>query len=123
MDEAERVVTSMLGTDVTKDQYIWEKYDHIPYKRMPIQAWTALLKGYVHGGLMAKADSLFMALCGNAAADVNDGSSKKRKRVERNHGDRANVRTLKTLLRGCLWSAATLNEDAKTEPKKKKANI
>lgn len=116
MDEAERVVLSMLGDDATED-YLWEKYEHIPYEKMPIQAWTALLKGYVHGGLMAKADSLFSALCGTANEG---GSSRKRKRVEPKHQDKANVRTLNTLLRGCLWSATTINSDAKKSAGSKK---
>lgn len=116
LDEAERVVAAMLGstgTCINKDEYIWNIYDHIPYKKMPIQAWTALLKGYVHGGMMGKADSLFSALCGSKAERGKEGNSKKRKRVEIKQQDRANVRTLNTLLRGCLWSAATIEPNQK----------
>ncbi|KAL7506044.1 hypothetical protein ACHAXN_003416 [Cyclotella atomus] len=128
LDEAERVVVTMLGNTsacIDKDEYIWDRYDHIPYKKMPIQAWTALLKGYVHGGMMAKADSLFCALCGcKAEDDGNEGHSMKKKRVETKQQDKANVRTLNTLLRGCLWSATTIDYDANnlgTQPKQKRA--
>jgi pentatricopeptide repeat protein len=125
MNEAERVVMSMLAVnnpDNENDEYVWEKYEHIPYKRMPIQAWTALLKGYVHGGMMAKADSLFNALCHDRAGGGNGPDSKKRKRSESAGDNRANVRTLNTLLRGCLWSATSINDDmaVSTEHQKKK---
>jgi pentatricopeptide repeat protein len=128
MLEAERIANVMLGrndniiTSTGCDAYIWEHYDRIPYKRMPIQAWTALLKGYVHAGMMAKAESLFSVLCrdaGGASMNGNSGDSKKRKRDDKKSEGRVNVRTLNTLLRGCLWSAATIN-DAKTRTNKQK---
>jgi pentatricopeptide repeat protein len=59
-------------------------------KRIHIQTKTALLKGYVHSGMMDKACSLYYS------HDVMKN---------------ANVRTLNTLLRGCLWSAATIYYD------------
>lgn len=122
MSEAESVVTVMLGNKSTEDRgelYIWEQYEHIPYKRMPIQAWTALLKGYVHGGMMAKADSLFSALC-SVGRDQNELSMKKRKRNKTENQGRANVRTLNTLLRGCLWSATYINNDLSSFDTEKK---
>ncbi|KAL7522100.1 hypothetical protein ACHAWX_006782 [Stephanocyclus meneghinianus] len=128
--KAEKVVNEMLGlSDTTakenlgREDYIWEKYDQIPYEKMPIQAWTALLKGYVHAGMMAKADSLFSALCRDftlTALHVKESSSKKRKRVETKTEARANVRTLNTLLRGCLWSAASINYDQGLPTKQRK---
>lgn len=115
MNEAESVVNAMIGNKSTQERgdglYIWEQYEHIPYKRMPIQAWTALLKGYVHAGMMSKADSLFSALCSIGSRDENGPSMKKRKRDETQNQGRANVRTLNTLLRGCLWSATSINND------------
>ena len=128
MDEAERVVSSMLGHSLedTTEEYIWEKYDTISCKRMPIQAWTALLKGYAHGGMMAKADSLFSALCYNQSDDESENKSKKRKRTEPKNDCTANIRTLNTLLRGCLWSATSINPDVKKsvgEHRKKKKNL
>ncbi|KAL3797540.1 hypothetical protein HJC23_009904 [Cyclotella cryptica] len=119
MGKAEKVVNVMLGrsetttkANILSEAYIWENYDQIPYQKMPIQAWTALLKGYVHAGMMAKADSLFSALCRDGTVtgeDANGSSSKKRKRVEAKAETRANVRTLNTLLRGCLWSATSIS--------------
>ena len=64
-----------------------------------IQAQTALLKGYAHSGQIAKGARLYRSMC-----------------RARNKRNRPNVRTLNTLLRGCLWTAATLQEtsDCKT---------
>jgi len=52
-----------------------------------IETYTALLKGYAHSGMLHKGFRLFKQMCeiGNP-----------------------NVRSLNTLLRGCLWTAATL---------------
>lgn len=56
-----------------------------------VQTKTALLKGFVHSGLMEKATELY----------------KEMMRMK-NKRDRPNVRTLNTLLRGCLWTASTV---------------
>ena len=125
MDAAEKVVSAMLNhnLDDTNDEYIWEKYAIISCKLMPIQAWTALLKGYAHGGMMAKADSLFSALCSYDSVNEIGSGSKKRKRAESKHDCKANIRTLNTLLRGCLWSATSINPDvnrSSSEHKKRK---
>lgn len=60
-----------------------------------VQAKTALLKGYAHSGRMDRGAALFREMC---------DSKEKR--------DRPNVRTLNTLLRGCLWTAATATATA-----------
>lgn len=52
-----------------------------------IETYTALLKGYAHAGLMHKGAELFQEMC------------------RQGH---PNVRSVNTLLRGCLWTAATL---------------
>lgn len=56
---------------------------------MPIttETYTALLKGYSHAGMMHKGAKLYSELCEQT---------------------NPNVRSLNTLLRGCLWTAATL---------------
>ena len=54
-----------------------------------VEIKTALLKGYAHSGMILKADKLFESMC--------NGASKR---------DLPNTRSLNTLLRGCLWSAA-----------------
>ncbi len=82
--------------------YFWEEYNRFSYKYVPIQAWTALLKGYAHLGMMEKADSLFHHLAHNMIAP----GGTKRKRDGNENGP--NVRTLNTLLRGCLWTATSL---------------
>ncbi len=51
---------------------------------------TALLKGYCHSGLMDHATSLYIEM------------SKKK-----NAREKPNIRTLNTMLRGCLWAAAS----------------
>ena len=56
-----------------------------------VQTKTALLKGYVHSGLMEKATELY-----------------KEMKKMKHRRDRPNVRTLNTLLRGCLWTASTV---------------
>ena len=141
VSEAEKVVAGMLRNDATANNnlkqvtkksqpqtdsqteqmilgpHFWKEYNQNSLKQVPIQAWTALLKGYVHSGMMDKADSLFCHLCTRATvADTAAESSKKRKRdagaakLGKDHG-RPNVRTLNTLLRGCLWTATSLNLD------------
>jgi len=59
-----------------------------------VETKTALMKGFAHSGQMAKADTLFASMCAAKA------------RV-----DRPNVRTVNTILRGCLWSAASVDEN------------
>lgn len=59
-----------------------------------VEANTGAMKGYCHGGDMRQASQLFDAML--------KAKSAKRK---------PNIRTLNTLLRGCLWTAATLNTD------------
>jgi pentatricopeptide repeat protein len=71
IDEGERVFEDMKKTGMM----------------ITIETYTALLKGYAHGGMMHKGALLFEEMCrqGNP-----------------------NVRSVNTLLRGCLWTAATL---------------
>ena len=121
INEAEQIVhemltshtSSMKKSSVVKETrpYFWQDYKQFTYKQVPIQAWTALLKGYVHSGMLSKADSLYNYLCTMHKSIVNEdgisGGSKKRKRDADLHG--VNVRTLNTLLRGCLWTATSLN--------------
>lgn len=111
VEAAEKIVNGMLQSRKSSKnepcQYFWEGYKHFSYKQVPIQAWTALLKGYVHSGMMAKADSLFQYLC---AVQTSDGGNKQRKRKS-GADNGLNVRTLNTLLRGCLWTATSLNSD------------
>lgn len=65
-------------------------------KRGHVNAYTqtALLKGYAHSGESFKAESLFWKMC-----------------AAKNKRDLPNVRTLNTLLRGCLWTAATKKKE------------
>ncbi len=74
-----------------------------------VQTKTALLKGYVHSGMVREASLLYQEM-------------NQEKRVR----DRPNVRTLNTLLRGCLWSAATCyfhhDQHIKNNTKKKQNN-
>lgn len=63
-------------------------------KKVNVETKTALMKGFAHSGQMAKAYALFESMC------------KKGSRSER-----PSVRTMNTLLRGCLWSACTFDED------------
>ncbi|KAL7544389.1 hypothetical protein ACHAWF_007767 [Thalassiosira exigua] len=119
VDEAEAVVGGLLrpssgttrGDDGPEEGYFWERRRPEASKGVPIQAWTALLKGYVHSGMMAKADALFRHLCSaeSPAPEADDGSHKKRKRAKDGRENGANVRTLNTLLRGCLWTATSLD--------------
>lgn len=123
-NEAERVVNEMLlvsqskqtsmnekqRTDRKQPHYFWESCKRFSYKHVPIQAWTALLKGYVHSGMMEKADSLFNHLCDvhhhlSTTTTTNTGTKRKRD----GHDNGPNVRTLNTLLRGCLWTATSIS--------------
>lgn len=54
------------------------------------EIYTALMKGYVHGGKINKAMQLF----------------RKMTKINTLEHQRANIRTLNTLLRGCMWTAA-----------------
>lgn len=63
-------------------------------KHVNVETKTALIKGYAHSGQMAKADALFTSMCNSPG-----------------RADRPNVRTMNTLLRGCLWSACNVDND------------
>lgn len=63
--------------------------------KINVTTMTALLKGYAHSGRMQRAIEVFRDMCD-----------------EKELWDRPNVRTLNTLLRGCLWTAAV--KDAET---------
>ena len=79
------------------------------YRRVPIQAWTALLKAYVHSGVMSKTDSLFDYLMTSAASKAGGGKNRKqRDENTTNRNNNPNVRTFNTLLRGCMWTAASI---------------
>lgn len=64
------------------------------HKHVNIETKTALLKGYVHSGEIAKAEKLFVSMC----------ESKAKK-------DLPNTRSFNTLLRGCLWCAASVDQN------------
>ena len=127
--EAEGVVIGMLQGGAARQQqesnaYFWNESsvgNH--YKRVPIQAWTALLKAYVHSGEMSKADSLFEYLMTSSSAS-SGGSGKKRKQNDDKHDNRnsPNVRTFNTLLRGCMWTAASITDDCGDEEGRKDAS-
>jgi len=55
-----------------------------------VQTKTALLKGYAHSGMIRKAALLYEEMM-----------------QSRSLKDRPNIRTFNTMLRGCLWTAAT----------------
>ncbi|KAL3815379.1 hypothetical protein ACHAXA_010984 [Cyclostephanos tholiformis] len=122
--EGERILTKMLLPQASlnsqreektrQHSYFWEEHEKISYTKVPIQAWTALLKGYVHSGMMAKAFSLFEHLCDArrsaiSSIDGKGGGKKNRKKRKVDEAENGpNVRTFNTLLRGCLWTAASL---------------
>jgi pentatricopeptide repeat protein len=122
--EAERIVNEMLSQQSSQklqrkgktnhQSYFWEGRKQFSYKQVPIQAWTALLKGYVHSGMMAKAYSLFDRLCDAhrsslSAIEGEGGGKKNRKKSKTGEVENGpNVRTFNTLLRGCLWTATSL---------------
>jgi pentatricopeptide repeat protein len=61
-------------------------------RKITVETQTALIKGYSHAGNIAAAVTVFESMCHS-----------------KNPADRPNVRTLNTLLRGCLWTAAQTN--------------
>jgi pentatricopeptide repeat protein len=63
-------------------------------KPVNVETKTAMIKGFAHSGQMAKADLLFQSMCN-----------------EKGRASRPNVRTLNTLLRGCLWSASNVDKE------------
>ena len=104
--EAENTVIDMMQANKhnkltqQRDGHFFWLDDPLSYQKVPIQAWTALLKGYAHKGEMGKADSLFGYLCSTTPAK--SILSKKRKQKHD-----PNVRTLNTVLRGCMWTATS----------------
>ena len=74
---------------------------------VPIQAWTALLKAYVHSGEMSKADSLFEYLI-QMSSSATSASPSPAAAANKNKKNGPNVRTFNTLLRGCMWTAASI---------------
>jgi pentatricopeptide repeat protein len=107
--------------DTTGELFFWKEYHQSSnFKRVPIHAWTALLKAYVHSGLMSKADSLFSYLMTASGC----GESKERKRKKGNNStnkqNSPNVRTVNTLLRGCMWTAASISNDCDEDDDEKK---
>ena len=83
-------------------QFQNEKKGH----KISVQCQTALLKGYAHSGNMKKATKLFHSMISE-----NQKSRNKTK-------DAPNVRTLNTLLRGCMWTATTttIDENQNNDP-------
>lgn len=65
-------------------------------RHVNVQTKTALMKGYAHSGNMHQAHILFDEM-------VSNGRQQRR--------ERPNVRTLNTLLRGCLWAATSVTPD------------
>lgn len=59
-------------------------------KHVNVETKTALLKGFSHSGQLQKSETYFEPMCS--------------KKIPKK--DRANIRSLNTVLRGCLWSAA-----------------
>jgi pentatricopeptide repeat protein len=75
------------------DQFVTDPNNsHV--RTISVQTQTALMKGYAHSGDIQKAQSLYDEM-------VRMG--------KKNRRDRPNVRTLNTLLRGCLWAAVTID--------------
>jgi len=75
-----------------------------------VQTKTALLKGYVHSGMIQKAFLLYRQMMDMETTVGSERESQlksKSKSNGHNNNNGPNVRTLNTLLRGCLWSAAT----------------
>jgi len=66
-----------------------------------IELYTALLKGYAHAGELHKAEALFTKLCRSSPPSSKSGNS------NQSTDCRPNIRTLNTVLRGCLWTAAS----------------
>jgi tRNA G46 methylase TrmB len=58
-----------------------------------VEMHTALLKAFAHAGQIYKADALFSTMCEPQSQVI------------------PNVRTLNTLLRGCLWTATCIHDD------------
>lgn len=107
------------------NEYFWmQSSSSNYYKRVPIQAWTALLKAYAHSGEMSKADSLFEYLMSSSSSSsVASGGGKKRKQTDdKNNQNSPNVRTFNTLLRGCMWTAASITDNCGDEEGRKDAS-
>jgi len=78
-------------------------------EEISVHTKTALLKGYAHSGMLSKASQLYHKMMEDTRrnGDKNNGYGHSGRR----DCDRPNVRTLNTLLRGCLWTAASLTKD------------
>lgn len=74
--------------------------DRLPKAAVSIETRTALLKCYVHAGHLDKAMDLFRQMCSKRQNQTSTASRNQQPQ-------KPNVRTLNTLLRGCLWTAAT----------------
>ena len=79
--------------DISQGERLLEKVEK-EGTYISVQTKTALLKGFCHSGCIEKAHDLFLSMC-----------------LSKRKIDHPNVRTLNTLLRGCLWSAATTTKD------------
>ena len=75
----------------------------LPSNQLTIEVQTALIKGFAHAGDLQKAMAVFRSLIPDPKSSSNQND--KQSRII------PNVRTLNTLLRGCLWTAATQNGD------------
>jgi pentatricopeptide repeat protein len=71
----------------------------LPKHSVSVETQTALLKGYAHSGDMVHAMRLFRRMCQAPTA-----------------AQKPNVRSLNTLLRGCLWTAATRSNSLQGRP-------
>ena len=74
--------------DVAEAERVFKSIEH-----PSIELHTVLLKAFAQAGQVFKADELFMNICASHSGVV------------------PNVRTLNTLLRGCLWTAASLDSE------------
>jgi pentatricopeptide repeat protein len=97
------------------------KVDVDIHPQVHITIYTALLKCYAHVGLMHKASDLFRRLCQYSMKPQTRVKTATSKGKLNHHTARRhcrhkfppctpNVRTLNTVLRGCLWTAVSLDE-------------
>lgn len=72
-----------------------KKDNHRQQRRVNVHTKTALMKGYAHSGQIDRAEKIYLDMQRCEKGDKYQGP---------------NVRTLNTLLRGCLWAAVSIDE-------------
>ncbi len=92
--------------------------EEVGKEKINVQTKTALLKGYVHSGMIREASLLYRDMM-----MVYQQTLKSKIMRKRESSSGPNVRTLNTLLRGCLWSATSCyyHEDCNDHEKNPKA--